>query len=191
MKFRFSLFLTLSLAMPLVAHAQGSDLFLSESTTSTQTVSEQGEVKNEEHYGSYASEIRTKKKKAIAAMQYSGALAELPDIQKGMDKLENGGEEEEFKGPIERLLKAAGEDPKAAQNNWQDFESIAQDDQAKQNYFETAEWKMRRELSRPLAKRKTFGDRLSEVEMSIGNLNTKQKDLDQQYGEKSKWAPGR
>lgn len=184
MKFRFLLLLVFALS-PAHALAQRSDLFLSNSDNSTAVQTAEGQVITKKHYGSYASELKQKRLKADASLQYHGALAELPNIEKEMEKKEN------FQGPIERLLKAAGEDPSAAQNKWQDFESIAADDIAKQSYFESAEWKIRQELSRPIAKRKVFGDRLSDVEQTINSLNTKEKELDQEYGEKSRWAPKR
>jgi hypothetical protein len=152
-----------------VAEAQYADEFLSET----------------EHYGSYASEIKRTREKADDSLNYKGARAELPVIEETLKKQDN------FSGPIERLLKAAGENPAAANNNWKDFESIEDNQQAKEKYYNSPEWKVRDELSKPVYRRSAFGDRLGELEQTIVNIKPKKSDLEKEYGQKSKWAPAK
>jgi hypothetical protein len=148
-----------------IALAQNVDPFLSET----------------ENDGNYESEIRETLDRADEASDYKGALAELPNVEQSLEK------KKEFKGPIERLLQSAGEDPAAAQNDWQDFEQL--EPGTKEKYFQTPEWKVRSELSKPIRRKNPFGDKLGSIEQSLGELNRNQKDLEHEYGDKSKYSP--
>ena len=116
-------------------------------------------LSDSEEGGSYAREIIETKEKIDQNETFSGALAEQEVIVEGEK------EKSSFRGTIDKLLnRSKPKEEKEAE--WTGFESI-EGTEAESKYYETSEYKILQEFSKPIETRKAFGDKLDSIEGAL------------------------
>ncbi len=111
-------------------------------------------------HGTLVSELDSAERKAERKAS-SAAVAELLAIEKGR--------EGNFSGPIQRLLKNAGDENPSSSGHWDDFETL--DEEVPEEAYLNSRERMMRELNRqPLRRRKPFGNKLEQIESDIQSL---------------------
>ncbi len=93
-------------------------------------------------------------------------MAELPGVEQGLKDKNN------FRGTIDSLLSKAKPTPEEEKNAWSQFEST-EGTEAETKFFESSEYKMNSELSKPLEKKRAFSNNLDNIKNSLDGLTNK------------------
>ena len=110
--------------------------------------------------GSYAGEIVRKKENLNTSQKYYGATAELPNAGVG------GVKESSFQGTIDKLVNKKTLINRRRSSTWTGFRGI-EGTEAETKYYNSSEYKVLKELSKPIPKRKAFGNKLDSVESTL------------------------
>ena len=110
--------------------------------------------------GSYAGEIISKKASINTNEYYSGARAELPNAGVGEVKKES------FRGTIDSLLNKSDAKANRRRRTWTGFERI-EGTEAEEKFYESSEYKVIKEFSKPISKRRSFGNKLDSIESTL------------------------
>jgi len=128
--------------------------------------------------GSYAGEIVRKKEKLDDSQYYSGARAELPNAGVGEAKKTN------FRGTIGSLLNQTDTNNKVKRRTWTGFERI-EGTEAETKFYESSEYKVIKEFSKPIPKRKAFGNKLDSIEGELRRTRPKNNVSAPRYSDKT------
>ena len=120
--------------------------------------------------GSYAGEIVRKKESLTSSQKYSGATAELPNAGVGEVK------KTAFKGTIDKLVNKKTLINKRRSSTWTGFRGI-EGTEAETKYYNSSEYKVLKELSKPIPKRKAFGNKLDSVENTLRRTRPKKRSI--------------
>ena len=116
--------------------------------------------------GSYAGEIIRKKEKLDDSQYYSGARAELPNAGVGEAKKTN------FRGTISSLLNQTDKNLNRKRKTWTGFERV-EGTEAETKFYESSDYKVIKEFSKPIPKRKAFGNKLDSIEGTLRRTRPK------------------
>lgn len=121
-------------------------------------------LSDSEEDGTYAEEVSRTKDRAYQSLQYSGATAEQPAMEEQLKK------QNSFNGSIESLLQTARPEPEEEKNAWLQFEQV-EGTEAEAKFYETSEFRINSELSKPIETKAAFGDKLGNIEQRLGTSN--------------------